>query len=50
MKAIEQIFPKLSALDAIKQFTIGCRNDADIDLYRLAPANRFDGAFLQRAQ
>ena len=46
MEAIEQIFAELAAFDAIQQFPIGRRNDANVDLHRFAPADRFDRAFL----
>ena len=50
VQAIEQILAKLAVLHEVEQFAIGRRDDADIDLHRLAAANGFDRAFLQRAQ
>ena len=50
MQAIEQIFAEMSAFDALQQLAVGRGNDAHVDLYRLAPANRLDRAFLQRAK
>ena len=50
MQAIEQIFAEVSAFDALQQLAVSRGDDAHVDLYRLAPANRLDRAFLQRAK
>jgi len=50
MEAIEQIFAEVSAFDAVEQLAIGGGDDADIDFYRLASADRFHRALLQCAQ
>ena len=50
VQPIEQILTKMPAFDAVEQFAVGCGHDADVDLHRLAPADRLHDAFLQRAQ
>ncbi len=50
VEAVEQIFAELSALDPLQQLAVGRRDDADVDLARLAPADRLHRAFLQRAK
>src|SRR6266436_1179191 len=50
MQAIEQILAEMAAFDALQQLAVGRGDDADVDLYRLAPANRLDRAFLERAK
>src|SRR6516162_6682582 len=50
VQTIEQVFPEMAAFDAIQQFAIGRRNDANVDLDWFAAADRLDGALLQRAQ
>src|SRR6267378_5461814 len=50
MQAIEQIFAEMSAFDALQQLAVGRGDDAHVNLHRLAPANRLDRAFLQRAK
>src|SRR5258708_4691085 len=50
MRAIEQIFAEMSAFDAPQQLAVGRGDDAPVNLPRLAPANRLDRAFLQRAK
>ena len=50
VQTIEQILAELAVLHEVEQFTVGRRDDADIDLHRLAAADGFHHAFLQRAQ
>src|SRR5436190_22636007 len=50
MQAIEQVFAELPGFNEVEQLAVGGRDDADIDLHGLAPADGFDGAFLQSAQ
>src|SRR6266852_4143710 len=50
MQAIEKILAEMAAFDALQQLAVGRGDDADVDLHRLAPANRLDRAFLERAK
>ena len=50
VEAIEQVLAKLSVFDPVEQFAVGRGYDADVDLDRLAAADRLDRAFLQRAK
>ncbi len=46
VQAIEQILAEMPGFDPVEQFAIGRGDDADVDLHRLAAADRFDRAFL----
>ena len=50
MQPVEQVLAERAVLHEVEQLAVGRRNDADVDLDRLAAADRLDGAFLQRAQ
>ena len=50
MQPVEQVLAERAALHEVEQLAVGRGNDADVDLHRLAAADRLDGAFLQRAQ
>ena len=50
VQPVEQVLAERTALHEVEQFAVGRGNDADVDLHRLAAADRLDGAFLQRAQ
>ncbi len=50
VQPVEQVLAEMPFLDPLEQPAVGRRDDADVDLDRLAAADRLDGAFLQRAQ
>ena len=50
VQPVEQVFAERAVLHEVEQLAVGRGNDADVDLHRLAAADRLDGAFLQRAQ
>ena len=50
VQPVEQVFAERAVLHEVEQLAVGRGNDADVDLDRLAAADRLDGAFLQRAQ
>ena len=50
VQPVEQVLAERAALHEVEQFAVGRGNNADVDLHRLAAADRLDGALLQRAQ
>ncbi len=50
VQPVEQVFAELAGFRALQQIAIGRRDDAHVDLHRLAAADRLDLALLQRAQ